>query len=166
MKNLLMLYSDEIKIEEEKLLKEINNNWLGQHRFDFLITKNDKRIIIEMDGGFHKNENIRKIDEIKNKFAESNNIDIIRIDCDYNGINKRFLTVKNAIINSKLREILDFSKINNSMWEEIDTKSKISTYKEVYDFYIKNKHMSFTEIGKVFSKRGDSIKKIINSFKY
>ena len=164
MKNILMLFKQNITIEEEKALKKINNSWEGNHRFDFLITKNNKQIVIEMDGGFHKRKNIQEIDKKKDAFAKDNNIDLIRINCDYKGVNNRFNTIKNAILNSEISKIIDIDAIDDNKWRELDEKSKKSTYKEIYDFYLLNSKMTFKEIGRIFNKRGDAISKIIKSY--
>ena len=162
MKNLLLLFKDVIgKIEEEKQLNKINKNWtLGKHKFDFLI---NEKIVIEMDGGLHKN--YLDIDKLKDEFAKKNNLEMIRINCDYPSIKTRFEFIKNNTLNSKLGKILSLDKITNEQWEKINEKS-ITTYKkEIYDFYIKNQNMSYKEIAKVFNKHPNTISKIINFFK-
>lgn len=164
MKNILLLFREGITIEEEKALKKINNSWNGNHRFDFLVTKNGKRVVIEMDGGFHNRENIKEIDIKKDNFAKLNDIDIIRINCEYKGISNRFSTIKNAILSSEIRKLVDIDSIDNDKWNELDEKSKKSTYREIYEFYLNHKDLTFKDIGKIFNKRGYTIHQIIKSF--
>lgn len=162
MKNLLLLFKNEIgKIEEEKQLNKINKNWtFGKHKFDFLI---DGKIVIEMDGGLHKN--YLEIDKLKDDFAKKNGLEIIRINCDYPRIKTRFNFIKNNTLNSKLAKILPLNKITDEQWEKINEKSITSYKKEIYDFYIKNPNMSYRKIAKIFNKHPDTISKTIKFFK-
>jgi hypothetical protein len=85
--------------------------------YDIHFGINNKSYIVEMDGGLGHGNRIRtdaKItqeecllrDKIKDELAVKHNIEVIRIDCNYEQ-NDRFEYIKNNIINSKLGEILD-----------------------------------------------------------
>lgn len=93
------------------------NNKPKRFRYDFYFELNNKKYIVEMDGGWHKKqhyeskhslEEIQLFDRKKDRLAESNGIAIIRIDCnkaDYNSI------INNIMI-SPLKNLFDFSSIN------------------------------------------------------
>ena len=162
MKNLLLLFKNELKkIEEEKQLNKINKNWtLGKHKFDFLI---NEKIVIEMDGGLHKN--YIEIDKLKDDFAKRNGLKVIRINCDYPRIKSRFDFIKNNTLNSELSKILPLNIITDEQWKRINEKSIASYKKEIYDFYIQNTNMSYKKIAKIFNKHPDTISKTIKFFK-
>lgn len=161
MKNLLLFLGDKItSIKEEVPLKKISNEWVGKHKFDFIINDN---IVIEMDGGFHKN--YKDIDIKKDNFAKTLGFKVIRINSDYKGINNRFTTIKNNVISSELYDILELEKINDKEWETIDKKSSIWYAKDIYDFYVENNKPTFKEMSIIFGKHRDTISKIIKRYK-
>ena len=88
-------------------------------RYDIYFSVNNNLYICEMDGGLgHGNrtlgittEESLYIDAEKDRLAEEHHITLIRIDCDYK-TGDRYEFIKNNIINSKLSDILDLSKIN------------------------------------------------------
>ena len=101
-----------------ELSKKIDNfQWLDQYRFDFYFEKDNCKYIIEMDGGFHYRERfkslekVKLIDKQKDTMAYKHGIHVIRINCNYDNIN-RFEYIKNNIINSELYSILD---LNNNI---------------------------------------------------
>ena len=84
--------------------------------------------IIEMDGAFHNKsytnstqtvEEAKEIDAIKDKLANEQNINVIRIDCAYCN-EDRFQYIKENICNSKLADIVDLSKVD---FEECNKQS-------------------------------------------
>ena len=160
MKNLLLSLGDKISsIEEEVPLKRINSEWVGNHKFDFIVNNN---IVIEMDGGFHKN--YKDIDIKKDEFAKKYGFKVIRIDSNYTGINNRFKTIKNNVISSELYNILNLANISNDEWEAIDKKSSFWYAKDIYDYYVLNNKPTFKEIGKIFGKHRNTISKIIKRY--
>lgn len=107
-------------------------------RYDFLIE--DLKLIIEMDGGWHTTDNpLSKqtaeesmiIDSLKDKLAIDNGYDIIRIDCDNRKYDFYHMgdVIKSQII-EKLSSYLDVSNVD---WDDIDSKSRISDYKQVWN---------------------------------
>lgn len=58
------------------------------------------KIIIETDGGQHKEEEQKKIDNKKDELAMENGYDVIRIDCDYVKAEVRFEYIKNNTIHA------------------------------------------------------------------
>lgn len=124
------------------LLKHLNIQFINEYKpnwckfkidgtnkygvYDFYLPSYN--ILIEMDGGLghgHKTrgkntpKESKLIDDIKDKLASQNNIEVIRIDCNYISYNK-FDYVKNNIVKSELSTILDFTYID---WKQIDIDS-------------------------------------------
>lgn len=107
-------------------------SWCENYRYDLYFELDGRKYIVEMDGGQHKEEKQVSIDKIKNFIALKNNVEVIRIDCDYTDAGKRFNYIKNNIINSKLSNIFDLSFID---WNSINIKILTrSIVKEVSDF--------------------------------
>lgn len=101
------------------------NNKIKKGIYDIYFELHNKKYIVEMDGSFHSNDNLisgvpkevsQYIDKEKDRLAKENNIEIIRIDCNY-GNNDRYEYIKNKILNSDLNKIIqlnliDFEKSN------------------------------------------------------
>ena len=140
---------------------EYSPKWANGRRYDFYFEYNNNRYIVEMDGGFHYKSNsmnglsveeIKEIDRCKDKLAKEHNIEIIRINCDYNNISTRFIHIRNNIINSKLSEIYDLCEIN---WNKINEESQKSLVKKVCNYWylhndINNEGLTTKDIGKIF----------------
>lgn len=107
--------------------------------YDFYFVHDNKKYIIEMDGGFHYKKTNRdyeytleqrqEIDSLKDKLAQINGCEIIRINCcrsDYNYI-------LNSLKNSKLSEMMDFDSLNSY---EINKNACSSKIKEVCAIYM------------------------------
>ena len=71
--------------------------WIDKSKYDFYIPS--KNLIIEMDGAFHYKDNkmsgqtkekSKKIDNRKDELANKHGLKVIRIDCNYYDISKRF----------------------------------------------------------------------------
>ncbi len=106
-------------------------------RYDnYVIMKNGYKILIEMDGGFHNNDNTlsgqskelsQYIDKQKDELAIKNGYRVIRIDCNYNNVD-RFEYIKKSIqSNRELNNLFDISNIN---WSEILLKCEKSYFLE------------------------------------
>ena len=103
--------------------------WIDKSKYDFYIPS--MKLIIEMDGNFHyinnkmngqTAEKSKKIDNRKDKLAKEHGFKVIRINCNYYDISKRFEYVKENTIKS-LKDIFDF---NNIDWDSIDYQSNIN----------------------------------------
>ena len=118
--------------EYEKSFEWSEIDFNGKKRktyYDFYFEIKDKRYIVEMDGGIghgnsksirlEKEESIL-IDRIKDENAIAHDIEVIRIDCNYDVIKNRFDYIRNNVVNSKLSEIIDLSTID---FEDINKKS-------------------------------------------
>ena len=127
------------------------NNKKRKVRYDFLIE--DKKIIIEMDGAWHKRDNTMSgqtkeesiiIDNLKDTLANSHGYKVIRIDCDENE-NTIFDKIKKQVL-EKMSSYFDFSNVN---WVDIDAKSRNSIYKKIWDLWNSSNDMSCKKIANI-----------------
>lgn len=102
------------------------------YQFDFYFIINSQEYIVEMDGalghgvkkwGGEKDVEGLERDLIKNKICLDNNIQIIRIDCNYD--NNRFEYIKDSILNSDLNLLFDFTSIDFNFIDKLSTTSLI-----------------------------------------
>lgn len=130
---------------------EYSPNWAGMMKYDnYIITQDQIRIIVEMDGGFHyKNDDkfLIKTDAIKDKLAKEHDIELIRIDCNYNKITDRYNYIKNNII-EKLSGIFDLSVVD---FDKCDKAGASNMLLNVVDYYNQHKNMTSLDIGKYFN---------------
>lgn len=125
-----------------KFEQEYNPDWIKPKRYDFYFEFNENQYIIEMDGGlghghdpqgsiwFDKDKS-RATDEYKDNMAKIHNIEVIRINCDYN-YDIVAIKIFDNIINSKLSDIFDLSKIDA---RDCELKAQKSIFKEVCDLF-------------------------------
>lgn len=122
-----------------EFVAEYSPDWIKPRKYDFYFELNDKKYIVEMDGGLghgkklcFKNsigaEESLEIDNYKDKMAIEHNIDVIRINCDESDLNY----IKNNIFKSELLNIFDLSKIN---WLECHRYACDSLVKKVCDYW-------------------------------
>lgn len=106
-----------------KFISEYAPNWIKPRRYDFYFKYNNKRYILEMDGGWHKKDNklsgqtaeqSKQIDLFKDEMALKHNIIIIRIDCYKSDLKY----IKNNILNSELSKLFNLSNINWNLCHE------------------------------------------------
>lgn len=107
-------------------------------RYDFYIPS--KQLIIEMDGGFHNQNNSlngktvqdsKYLDKIKDELAIQHNLKIIRINCDYPCISKRFKFIKENTI----KELNNIFALSNVDWEKCNEYTYKNLYKEICDYW-------------------------------
>lgn len=141
-----------------EFIPEYSPEWIKPRRYDFYIPS--KNLIIEMDGGWHYNDNnlsglsreeIYSIDEYKNNIANSHKIDLVRINCDYGNINKRCEFIKNNILSSKLTNYFNFDNLN---WTQIDINSM--------DDFLGNLCNSFKKLANKFNMDTNELLEYIN----
>lgn len=126
------------------------NNQKKRAIYDFYFKNHFGDFIIETDGNFHYEkyyqgrtlEQQKEIDNQKDILALKNNITPIRINCK----NTDFDSIKNSILNSKLNNILDLSKIN---WKFIQENCYKSIVKLICLDY-KNNSLSTKELSKKY----------------
>lgn len=126
--------------------------WIeGKYKYDFYININNQGFFIETDGEFHfvdkfeSYESAHKKDLKKNMMAEGHGIDVIRINCNYDGVENRFDFIKANIINSKLSSLLDLNSIN---WEKANLNSLKNYVIEASNLWNRS-NMTTTDIGKI-----------------
>ena len=143
-----------------KFISEYNPKWIKKRKYDFYIPS--MNLIIEMDGGFHNKYNslsgqtekeTKEIDNYKDKLANEHGLKVIRIDCDYEDISKRFEYIKNNIIKSRLNKIFN---LNNIDWVKIGQLTEKNIVKEVCDYWklhnnINNENITTTNLTNMFN---------------
>lgn len=139
-----------------KFINEYSPKWIKPKSYDFYFKLNDKEYIIEMDGGFHNKDNemsgqtaeeSKMIDDEKDKLAKEHGIEVIRIDCDYRDISKRFNYIKQNILeNNKLNELFDLSKID---WLKAEEFSLSNQVKMACEYKRNNPNLTTGQIGKL-----------------
>ena len=138
---------------EVDFIPEYTPEWIKPRRYDFYIPS--KNIIIEMDGGLgHGNkihpkdnktiEESLEIDNYKDEQARLHGIEVIRIDCFYDG-NSRFEYIKNNVKN-KLKNILELKNIN---WLKCDEFALSNLIKIACNYKNSNPNLTTTEIGQL-----------------
>lgn len=106
-------------------LTEYSPEWIKPKRYDFYFEYAEKKYIIEMDGEQHKRyksfgskngcfETQTINDEYKDRLANENNIEVIRIDCEVSDLN----FIRNNILNSKLNNVFNLLEINWNKTQE------------------------------------------------
>lgn len=120
---------------------EYSPNWVSRKFYDFYIPS--MNLIIEMDGGLGHgrktygkgnkiNNKSKEIDNYKDEQAKMHGIEVIRIDCDYKIVSKRFEFIKQNVLDSKLNNIFDLSNVN---WSDIRINCLNSKIKETCDLW-------------------------------
>lgn len=112
------------------------NNHSTHGRYDIYVkTKEMQEYVIEVDGGFHRKDNIMShrtqkdtfiTDCVKDVLAEEHNIKIIRIPMDGNKLS----VAKKEVLNSKLAQEFDLSGID---WTKCGKQALNSKAKEAAD---------------------------------
>ena len=121
-----------------EFINEYSPNWIKPKRYDFYVPS--MNLIIEMDGGFHFNDNnlngqtkeeSMSIDSYKDLKAKEYGVEVVRIDCFYE-YNDRFEYIKNNILNSKLSNLFGLSKIN---WLKCESFALSNLVKVACDYW-------------------------------
>ena len=144
----------------ENHIKEYHPEWIAPRRYDNYFEYDNKKYILEMDGGFHyKNpfkdiKEVQAIDEYKDLMAKQYGIEVIRIECKQSN----FSYIKNNIIQSRLSEIFDLSDYD---WQTCNSKIEYYSYAPIWKYA--NTHLTFSisNIAKEFSKNNQQIERII-----
>lgn len=134
---------------------EWSPEWAGRYAYDnYIELKDGRKIVVEMDGGFHYNRGKRFSkginDDIKNSLAKQNNVDVIRINCDY-GCSPigRFEYIKSNIING-LGEIFDFGEV---IWEDCNHVAITSDMLRAIEVFNDNKNLTYREMSNIINMK-------------
>ena len=128
-------------------ISEYSPDWIKPKRYDFYFELNNNKYIIEMDGGWHNQDNnmtgqtkekSKNIDNYKDRLAKEYNLNIIRIDCDYEDVSNRLDYIKTNISNSNLSKILNLNNIDWLKCHEYSCSSLVKTACDMFKFENKN----------------------------
>lgn len=142
-------------------ISEYSPSWINRKRYDFYIPS--MNVIIEMDGGWHTNDNLMSgqtkeesqfIDNYKDEQALLHGVQVIRIDCDYDNDYARFKYVKQNILSSKLNDLFDMSVIN---WNNIEKLVMTNIIKIACEYKRNNSNITTTEIGKIIGFSSNTV---------
>lgn len=121
--------------------------------YDFIISKN--KIIIEVDGGFHRNynkmnkqtkEESEYIDIKKEQLANKNGYTIIRIFYDDENINN----FKINVLKTKLLSVLNFNE-KDINWHECEAFGMSNLCKQVYEYKKEHNNIALISLSKKFN---------------
>ena len=119
-------------------------SWIKPYLYDFHFFHNEKEYIIEVDGGWHfENNNKSPIsldevierDKLKQQEAEKRGIEVIRLDYNYRSCDSKSLHIMNSIKESKLAHIFDLSKVDFEKVVNISSKSMIRIVADLWNSY-------------------------------
>lgn len=128
-------------------IHEYHPDWLKPYFYDNYFEYNNKKYVLEMDGGIghgnrqfgskDKDVNGIETDIYKDTLAIQQNIQVIRVDCNYK-TQKRFEYIKNNLISSYLSVIFDLSNIDWCLCDQISQESLVKRACDLYSSGIKN----------------------------
>jgi hypothetical protein len=143
---------------------EYSPDWIKPKRYDNYFIYKGKEYILEMDGGFHTNDNnmsrqtkeeSRAIDDYKDEIANKHSIKMIRIDCDYNNDTSiRFQYIKENILNSNLNKLFYLNKID---WIECNNYALSNLVKIASEYKKNNPNITANDIGKIMGYHNGTI---------
>lgn len=147
--------------------------WCKNYRYDFYFKYNDKQYIIETHGGQHPNtkyydngfersfskkfEDCLKNDKIKKELALANGIgeeNYIVVDCSISKLD----FIKQNILESKLAEIFNLSKIN---WLECEEFAQSNLVKKVCEIKKNNPNLTTLDISLIVKLEVSTIRKYL-----
>lgn len=117
---------------------EYSPKWACGKRYDFYFENNNKKYAIEMDGIFHfvgvynSAEKVIETDMLKDSMALDHDITVIRIDCNYGKIQKRYDYIKTNILKSELSRIINLENID---FDKCDAVAATPMMKEIADLW-------------------------------
>lgn len=121
---------------------EYSPQWLRPYHYDNYFELNDKKYVLEMDGGLGHGNNQFGTNEkdtiglqrdcFKDDLAVQHNINVIRIDCHYKNHN-RFEYIRSNILLSLLSVLFDLSDANWTQCHQFATSSLMMKAARYYD---------------------------------
>lgn len=141
---------EQIKDQYQEYISEYSPDWIKPKKYDnYILFKDGKEIIVEMDGGFHNERQGKyatKYDKYKDAVAKEHKINVIRVDCDYNTIANRFNYIKTEFIKN-LNQHFDLSGVD---WDSANKAGISSKLVEIVNYYNENQFMSNQQIADKF----------------
>lgn len=128
--------------------------------YDIYFKKNNKKYLVEMDGGWHFEDNnlsgltaeeAFEIDMNKAEVAFNNNYELIRVVCK----SSQYSYLRQNVINSQLSEVVDLTLIN---WNEVYEFCSSNLVEKVCEYRRKHEDAFPRKIAKVFHLSVDSVK--------
>lgn len=149
-------------LDIENYKKEYSPSWIAPKLYDNYFEYNNKKYIVEMDGGFHFKgsfnkslEEIQKEDKYKDIMAKQHDITIIRIDCRKSDP----IYIKNNILNSELSYIFNLETYD---WDKCFLAIERNTsYIDIWNYINLNPYVTLDEICNTFKKSKTQICRII-----
>ena len=157
-----MLKQNNIRFEDNVTFnwckfKDFKTDKVKKGEYDFVIE--DIKTIIEVDGGFHRLDNLMNgqtkeesqyIDDMKDKLAKQNGYEVIRVY--YNDDFK----IKDNLLKSDIVKIIN---LNNVDWEKCEEFALCNLVKNVCDYWNNDKKdwETTTDLGKIFKMSRDTI---------
>ena len=138
-------FLDQLPIDD--YFVEWQPEWAKPYFYDNYFEYNNTKYILEMDGGFHYNDNDdfgpsleerQEIDYLKNQLAQNHGVTVIRIDSRESDCNY----IKANILKSILSDIFELDLVN---WQQCDIKAQKSLIKIACELYM-NETKSITEL--------------------
>ena len=165
------IYAFTKQLPVNNVTREWNDaSWLksengGKYSFDVYFAYINKQYVIEADGelghGNRRFKNNQKDvdgkarDDIKDKRALENNIEVIRIDCKESNMNY----IKTNILNSTLNDLFDLTNID---WDECEKFARTNLLKDVCKYYNDNKFVLIKDLSKMFSVSTNTIARYLS----
>ena len=142
---------------------QFSPEWAKPYIYDFEFKLNNKKYIIEIDGGIgHGNsdfgiKNRKETDQIKDKLAIKNGYNMIRIDANYKLENKKLEYIKNNIRKSELSKLFDLNNIDYVKCHKISQLSYAVLISKLWNNNIK----TYNEIKRYLSVSNVTIRKYL-----
>ena len=140
----------QIREQYQEYITEYSPDWIKPKKYDhYILFKDGREIIVEMDGGFHNERQGKyaaKYDKYKDVLATEHGVDVVRIDCSYGKITKRFDCIKTEFIKN-LNQYFDLSNVD---WDSANKTGISSRLVEVVNYYNENPFMSNQQIADKF----------------
>lgn len=140
----------QLKKQYSKYIFEYSPDLAGLYRYDnYIELFNGKRIIVEMDGGYHyikSNTTIRTNDIEKDRLCKSHGVEIIRVDCNYAKTHERYNYVKDNIV----KELSCYFDLSNVDWNKCNDVGLSNYLFKVIDYYNSNPKLGLDDIANYF----------------
>lgn len=154
----------EFNLDFTSQLNKSSFKWCGRYKYDFYIPS--LNLIVETHGGQHyiENTNFKRTlkqeqenDNLKEELALASGIEYyIVLDCRKSELE----WIKNSVLNSKLAELIDLSKIDWNKCEEFAIKS--NKIKEVCDYWnYKKENETTSDLAKIFNVHNATISRYL-----